>query len=45
MLDLTSPPAFATPPTLPAAADASRTAGCLTTGAGTIPPPSAVIKE
>ncbi len=41
MVDLTSAP-FHTPPVLPAAADPTAASGCLTTGAGTIPPPSAV---
>jgi phospholipase C len=44
MLDLDSDPAFLTPPTLPAAANPTPKAGCLVTGAGTIPPLSAVIK-
>ena len=42
MLDLTSAPHFLTPPDLPAAADPTTSEACLTTGAGTIPPPSAV---
>jgi phospholipase C len=42
MLDLERPPAFLRPPELPAAADPAARAGCLVTGAGTIPPPSAV---
>jgi phospholipase C len=44
MLDLHGTPAFLHPPTLPAAADPAAKAGCLSTGAGTIPPPSAVTK-
>lgn len=44
MVDLESTPAFLTPPKLPAPADPTAKAGCLTTGAGTIPPPSAVTK-
>ncbi len=42
MLDFDTKPAFLKPPKLPAAADPTAKAGCLTTGAGTIPPPSAV---
>jgi phospholipase C len=42
MVDFTSAPAFHRPPKLKAPADAAAGAGCLTTGAGTIPPPSAV---
>jgi phospholipase C len=42
MIDLTEKPAFLKPPTLPAGADPTPKAGCLTTGPGTIPPPSAV---
>ena len=41
MLDVTRPPAFLRPPPLPTV-DPSLEAGCLVTGAGTIPPPSAV---
>lgn len=37
-VDLTSPPAFATPPTLAAPADPTILEGCLSTGPGTIPP-------
>ena len=44
MLDLHSKPAFKNPPKLPAAADPTAKAGCLSAGAGTIPPPSAVTK-
>jgi phospholipase C len=44
MLDLTSEPAFLTPPELPAAANPIPKDGCLVSGPGTIPPPSAVIK-
>jgi phospholipase C len=44
MIDLTEKPAFLKPPTLPAGADPTPKAGCLTTGPGTIPPPSAVTK-
>jgi phospholipase C len=44
MLDLHRSPAFLTPPTLPAAADPNLRAGCLSTGAGTIPPASAVTR-
>jgi phospholipase C len=44
MVDLNAAPAFLTPPDLPAAANPSLKAGCLITGAGTIPPPSAVTK-
>jgi len=42
MLDLESAPAFLTPPSLPKPADPLPLSQCLTTGAGTIPPPSAV---
>jgi phospholipase C len=42
MIDLRSKPAFKQPPTLPAAPDPTVKAGCLSSGAGTIPPPSAV---
>ncbi|MGH9078674.1 MAG: alkaline phosphatase family protein [Acidimicrobiales bacterium] len=41
-VDLTSPPAFLTPPTLTAALDPTLAEGCLTTGPGTIPPPAYV---
>jgi phospholipase C len=44
MLDFHRKPAFLKPPRLPAAADPAAKAGCLTTGAGTIPPPSAVTR-
>ncbi len=44
MLDLKSEPAFLKPPTLPLAADPTAKQSCLSTGAGTIPPPSAVTK-
>jgi phospholipase C len=44
MLDLKGKPAFLTPPRLPAAADPTAKAVCLSTGPGTIPPPSAVTK-
>ena len=44
MVDFHSKPAFKSPPTLPAAADPTAKAGCLSTGAGTLPPPSAVTK-
>jgi phospholipase C len=44
MLDLEKKPAFLKPPKLPAAPNPTPKAGCLTTGAGTIPPPSAVTK-
>jgi len=42
MIDLDSPPAFLDPPTLPKAADPTLRAQCTMTGAGTIPPPSAL---
>jgi phospholipase C len=42
MVDFTSKPPFLHPPTLRPAANPSVEAGCLTTGAGVIPPPSAV---
>ncbi len=42
MLDLKAPPAFLEPPTLPAPADPALRAQCVSTGAGTIPPPSAL---
>jgi phospholipase C len=44
MLDLAGTPAFLKPPKLPAAANPTPKAGCLTTGAGTSPPPSAVTR-
>ena len=44
MVDLKTKPAFLTPPKLPAAANPAPKEGCLTTGPGTIPPPSAVTK-
>jgi phospholipase C len=44
MLDFDSKPAFLEPPKLPAAANPTIKAGCLTTGAGTVPPLSAVTK-
>jgi phospholipase C len=44
MVDLRAEPAFPKPPRLPAAPDAALKAGCLTSGPGTIPPPSAVAK-
>jgi len=44
MLDLHKKPAFLEPPSLPAPADPTTKAGCLSTGAGTIPPPSAVTR-
>jgi phospholipase C len=44
MVDLHASPAFLTPPRLPAPPDPALKAGCLTSGAGTIPPPSAVTK-
>jgi len=44
MLDLQREPAFSKPPRLPAAANPTPKAGCLVTGAGVIPPPSAVTK-
>jgi phospholipase C len=42
MIDLEAPPAFLDPPALPAAADPRLRAGCTVTGAGAIPPPSAL---
>ncbi|MGA2036723.1 MAG: alkaline phosphatase family protein [Acidimicrobiales bacterium] len=42
MIDLKAPPAFLEPPTLPAPANPSLRSQCANTGAGTIPPPSAV---
>ncbi len=44
MLDLKTKPAFLEPPMLPAAPDPAAKESCLVTGAGTIPPPSAVSK-
>jgi phospholipase C len=44
MLDLRGKPAFLRPPRLPAPPDPTLKAGCLTSGPGTIPPPSAVTK-
>jgi phospholipase C len=44
MLDLDKKPAFMKPPKLPAAPNPVPKAGCLSSGAGTIPPPSAVTK-
>ena len=44
MMDFTSEPAFKVPPRLPAAANPVPKEGCLVTGAGTIPPPSAVTR-
>jgi phospholipase C len=41
-VDLTSTPAFLTPPTLASPADPTVLDGCLTTGPGTIPPPGYV---
>jgi phospholipase C len=43
MVDLKDPPHFLKPPTLPPVTDPTPLSGCLTTGAGTIPPPSAVV--
>ena len=43
MLDFTKRPAFLRPPHLHAAANPVKRDGCLTTGPGVIPPPSAVI--
>jgi len=42
MLDLSAAPAFLTPPALPPPPDPGPRSGCLKTGPGTIPPPSAV---
>ena len=42
MVDLKAPPAFRHPPGLPPAADPSKRAQCTVTGAGTIPPASAL---
>jgi len=44
MVDLGRDPAFLHPPELPRAADPTARAGCLSTGAGTIPPPAAVTR-
>ena len=44
MLDLRTEPAFLKPPDLPAPPDPTAKAECLSTGAGAIPPPSAVTK-
>lgn len=44
MLDLSGEPAFLDPPRLRPAANPVPKAGCLSTGAGTIPPPAAVTK-
>ena len=44
MLDFARKPAFLRPPTLPAADDPTAKAACLSGGAGTIPPPSAVTR-
>jgi phospholipase C len=44
MVDLKSEPAFLKPPKLPAGPNPALKAGCLTTGPGTIPPPSAVTR-
>jgi phospholipase C len=44
MLDLHNRPAFLKPASLPAPPDPTARAGCLSTGPGTIPPPSAVTK-
>jgi hypothetical protein len=43
-VDLKSKPAFLKPPKLPAAPNVALKSACLTTGPGTIPPPSAVTK-
>ena len=43
-VDLTSPPAFLTPPTLAAALDPTLDEGCVSSGPGTIPPPGYVTK-
>ena len=42
LVDFTSKPAFLRPPRLPAAANPVKEQGCLTSGPGVIPPPSAV---
>jgi phospholipase C len=44
MVDLHARPAFSKPPKLPAPPDPAAKSGCLQSGAGTIPPPSAVTK-
>jgi phospholipase C len=44
MVDLHAKPAFLKPPRLPPAPDVALKSGCLTSGPGTIPPPSAVTK-
>ncbi len=44
MVDVDSPPAFASPPTLASPANPALSAGCLVTGPGRIPPRSAVDK-
>ena len=44
MVDLSAEPAFLEPPQLPAAVNPELKAGCLITGAGAIPPTSAVTK-
>jgi len=44
MVDLRATPAFLQPPTLPAAANPVPKSGCLSSGAGIIPPPSAVTR-
>jgi phospholipase C len=43
MVDFASSPAFRTPPRMPAPANPKLRDSCSSTGAGTIPPPSAVI--
>ncbi len=43
MVDFNGPPAFLHPPALHAAADPAVRASCLVTGAGTVPPSSAVV--
>jgi phospholipase C len=45
MLDLAGKPAFLTPPPLPDPANPALSFGCLATGPGQIPPPSAVTPE
>jgi phospholipase C len=42
MIDLKAPPAFLDPPSLPSPVDPSLRAQCTVSGAGTIPPPSAL---
>ena len=44
MVDLHAKPAFLKPPRLPPPPDVALNSGCLTSGPGTIPPPSAVTK-